>query len=123
MLYSTLRKNEKSYFMIPEDKCGLNTLTQEKLCSVFAKYNSIDEVILYGSRAKGNFKLGSDIDLTIKSTQTSLSDLLKLENEIDNLYLPYKVDISLFAQIDNPSLVDHIQRAGLLFYKRPCGTS
>lgn len=48
----------------------------------------------------------------------SLSDLLRLENEIDDLYLPYKVDISLFHQLENPNLIDHIQRVGIVFYKK-----
>jgi uncharacterized protein len=41
------------------------------------------------------------------------TELLKIENEIDDLLLPYKVDLSLFHQIDNPSLIEHIQRVGI----------
>jgi predicted nucleotidyltransferase len=104
--------------VIPENKCGLNAATQEKLNSLFAKHSSIDAVILYGSRAKGSFKPGSDIDLMIKAAEMSLSDLFSLENEIDDLYLPYKVDISLFHQLENPNLIDHIQRVGIVFYKK-----
>ncbi|MBN8538164.1 MAG: nucleotidyltransferase domain-containing protein [Deltaproteobacteria bacterium] len=78
----------------------------------------MDEVVLYGSRAKGNFKPGSDIDLTIKSQQMSLSELFKIENQIDDLFLPYKIDVSLFQQIDNPNLVNHINRVGIIFYKK-----
>ena len=82
------------------------------------KYTDIDEVILYGSRAKGNFKTGSDIDLSIRSASMSLQQLFQLENEIDDLYLPYKVDISLFRLIENPQLVEHILRVGVSFYKK-----
>lgn len=104
--------------MIPESQCGLNSFTQEKLTHVFLKYTDIDEVILYGSRAKGNFKTGSDIDLSIRSASMSLQQMFQLENEIDDLYLPYKVDISLFRLIDNPQLVQHILRVGVSFYKK-----
>jgi predicted nucleotidyltransferase len=104
--------------MIPETQCGLSETTQEKLVELFKKYSFIDNVILYGSRAKGNFKIGSDIDLTIKSSQMTLNQLLMLENDIDDLYLPYKVDISLFNQIDNSNLIDHIQKVGIEFYKK-----
>lgn len=104
--------------MIPENRCGLSISTQMKLMGAFAKNSSIDEVILYGSRAKGDFRPGSDIDLTIKSTKMTLVDLLKLENEIDELYLPYKVDLSLFRLIENRNLVEHIKRVGVEFYKK-----
>jgi hypothetical protein len=46
----------------------------------------------------------------------TLSELLKIENEIDDLYLPYKLDISLYHQIENPDLKNHIERRGQIFY-------
>jgi len=100
-----------------EKTYGLSTQTLEKLKQVFLKYSSIQKVIVYGSRAKGNFQTGSDIDLTILAPNLKTTDLLKIENEIDELMLPYKVDLSLFHQIENPDLVDHIQRVGQVFYK------
>ncbi len=104
--------------MIAESTCGLNFKTQQLLNSIFLKYPQIDEIILYGSRAKGNFKVGSDIDLTIKSSSMNLSDLLKIEDDIDNLLLPYKVDLSLMHLIDNDELIKHIERVGIQIYKK-----
>lgn len=83
----------------------------------FARFPQIEQVIVYGSRAKGNYKNGSDIDLTVKG-DLDYSSLLKLENLLDDLLLPYKMDISLYRQISNPDLVDHIDRVGLTFYKK-----
>jgi predicted nucleotidyltransferase len=85
------------------------------LNGVFAKYPAIEQVVLYGSRAKGNEKPGSDIDLTLIAPTLGLSDLLKIENEIDDLLLPYKVDLSLRHLIENKDLLDHIARVGLPF--------
>ena len=102
--------------MIAPEKCGLSAQTQEKLYSVFKKYNQIQKTVLYGSRAKGNFKVGSDIDLTIFSTEMKITELLKIQNEIDDLLLPYKVDLSLFHLIDNLALTEHIERVGVEFY-------
>ncbi|MFZ4402897.1 MAG: nucleotidyltransferase domain-containing protein [Pseudobdellovibrionaceae bacterium] len=96
----------------------MDTETQEKLNSVFAKHLGIEKVILYGSRAKGNFKNGSDIDLTLFAPLLSLKNLLQIENEIDDLFLPYKVDLSLYHFIDHLQLQEHINRVGLLFYKK-----
>jgi predicted nucleotidyltransferase len=89
--------------------CGLSINTLQQLQSVFAQYPEITEVILYGSRAKGNYKLGSDIDLTIVSSTLSHQQLLKIENQIDDLLLPYSVDLCLFRTIE------HIQRVGIRF--------
>lgn len=97
---------------------GLIDGTQEKMNATFARYPQIDKVTLYGSRAKGNYKRGSDINLVISSKTMTLAQLLALENELDDLLLPYKIDISLLHHIDNPDLIDHIQRVGLEFYRR-----
>jgi predicted nucleotidyltransferase len=88
------------------------------LNALFSRYHSIDKVILYGSRAKGNYKNGSDIDLTILDHHMNHTELLRLETEMDDLLLPYKIDLSLFRQIDNPNLIDHIEKVGKLFYDR-----
>ena len=67
---------------------GLTEVTIKALHSVFQKYPSIEKVVVYGSRAKGNFKPGSDIDLTVVAPGMSLTELLQIENEIDDLLLP-----------------------------------
>ena len=96
---------------------GLQESTIARINSVFAHYPQIPQVRLYGSRAKGNYRNGSDIDLTIMGDALTYAQLLRIENEIDDLLLPYKVDLSLFRQIDNPALIDHIQRVGMVFYE------
>lgn len=98
---------------------GLSSATMERLRSVFQKYPQIESVILYGSRAKGNYKPGSDIDLTIKAPGLTLSGRLKIEQEIDDLFLPYKVDLSLFHEIENPDLIEHIERVGICIWPTP----
>lgn len=97
---------------------GLHDTTLNKLTALFNGYPTIEKVILYGSRAKGTFKNGSDIDLTILGDGLDLELLNKISNEIDDLLLPYTVDISLFSHITNLDLIDHIQRIGVVFYQR-----
>ncbi|MGV0055302.1 nucleotidyltransferase domain-containing protein [Stutzerimonas sp. 381-2] len=77
----------------------------------------ISEAILYGSRAKENYRPGSDIDLTLKGNELSHQDLLDIELALDDLLLPYKIDLSLHHQLDNPQLIDHIDRVGKSLYK------
>lgn len=83
--------------------------------SVFARYPQIEKIILYGSRAKGTYRASSDIDLTIIG-DLDWSTFTRLESELDELLLPYHLDLSLYAQIDNPALIEHIQRVGKTFY-------
>ncbi len=95
---------------------GLPESAVVKLCAIFSKYPQIDRVILYGSRALGSCRSGSDIDLTIETESMGLSELLAIENQIDDLLLPWKVDLSLRSKIDDPELLVHIDRVGVTFY-------
>lgn len=99
-------------------KFGLKEETIDKINNVFAKYSQVEEAILYGSRAKGNFKNGSDLDLALKGNNLDLSIINKICLEIDDLMLPYSFDISILNQISNPDLIDHIKRRGVKFYAR-----
>ena len=99
-----------------ENRFGLQPDVITKLLQVFEKYPRVEKVLIYGSRAKGNYRPGSDIDLTLKGKQLKWNDLLSIELEIDELLLPYKVDLSLYNEIDNKDLIDHIDRCGVEFY-------
>ncbi|MCY1276480.1 polymerase beta, Nucleotidyltransferase [compost metagenome] len=104
--------------MTAELRFGLPAQAIEKLNGVFERWPQIQRVLLYGSRAKGNYRPGSDIDLSIEGENLSLSQLMAIENQIDELLLPWMVDLSLKHRIDNPALLDHIQRLGVPFYIR-----
>lgn len=98
---------------------GLKSETINAIQEVLAKNPEVEKAILYGSRAKGKYRPGSDIDLTLIGKELNLSILQKVENELDDLLLPYKMDMSLFKQIQNTELIDHIKRVGKVFYERP----
>lgn len=107
-----LAKNHKN------SDAGLDSETIIKIKTVFEKFAEIDEVILYGSRAKGDYKNSSDIDITLKGNSISLSTLNEIALMIDDLLLPYSFDISVYNNIDNSDLIEHINRVGKLFYKK-----
>ncbi len=98
-------------------KFGLKEQTIEQIISVFSRYPEVEKVTLYGSRAKGNYKNGSDIDLTFEGEGLTLSMLHKIDNDLDDLLLPYTFDLSIFKHIDNTDLIDHIKRVGIIFYE------
>lgn len=100
------------------DLYGLPADVKERLCHVFSEWPQIESVVIYGSRAKGNYRPGSDIDLCIRSVSLSLAEMLTIESQIDDLLLPWKVDLCLYAHIDNPALREHIERIGVTFYHK-----
>lgn len=96
-------------------------LTKEEITSiraVFSKYQQVEEVLIYGSRAMGNFKPASDIDLTLIGKDIDLSLQTNIEFDLDDLMLPYKFDISIYDKITNPKFLDHINRVGKKIYKK-----
>jgi predicted nucleotidyltransferase len=95
---------------------GLNEKLLIQIKHVFSNYPEIEKVILYGSRAKGNFKPGSDIDLTLITSHKNFQKLNQLKNDLDDLNSPYTFDVSLNSDIDNQNLLDHINRVGIIFY-------
>jgi predicted nucleotidyltransferase len=103
---------------IANNRFGLKQHTISAIQGVFARHPEIEQAVLYGSRAKGNYQHGSDIDLTLFGETLTYNQLDRIETEIDDLLLPYTVDLSLYKQIDNVDFLDHIQRVGLLFYQR-----
>lgn len=100
------------------ERFGLKASTIAKITGVFAQHPEVKSAILYGSRAKGNYRSGLDIDLTLTGAQLTYRIITRIETEIDDLLLPYLFDISIFSRIDNPNVVDHIHRVGIPFYDR-----
>lgn len=78
-------------------------------------------MLIYGSRAKGNYRAGSDIDLTIKGGEIPFAEFMQIEDQIDDLMLPYTVDLSQYRQLENADLIAHIDRVGVEIYARDVG--
>ena len=98
---------------------GLPEATIQRLQAIFTRYPQVQKAILYGSRAKGNFRNGSDIDLTLcGGPDLEIGVLYKIMDEIDDLLLPHTVDLSLFHDLGDPELIAHIQRVGIPFYEK-----
>ena len=91
-------------------KYGLKEETIEKINAVLSGFPEVEKAILYGSRAKGDFKRGSDIDLTLTGSGLTFKTLLRIDNELDDLLLPYQIDLSIIENISNPDLIEHIGR-------------
>lgn len=101
---------------------GLDADTLEKIRGALEKVPPVQKALIYGSRAKGNYKAGSDIDMTLVGERLTVENSVHpLMDQIDDLYLPYMFDISIFKNLDDRDLVDHILRVGKVLYQREGG--
>ncbi len=96
---------------------GIKETELDKLTTLFAQNQRIESVILYGSRAKGNYKPFSDVDITLKGESLTRSDLNQLSLAIDDLLFPYEFDVSIFHKLKNEKLIEHIERVGIMIYE------
>jgi uncharacterized protein len=97
---------------------GLKEEVIEAIQQVFALHPEVEKAILYGSRAKGNYKPASDIDLTLIGGNIDTTLLHNISWELDDLLLPYTFDLSIYHQLNNTALLDHINRVGILFFPK-----
>lgn len=97
---------------------GLTDRELALMDSYFFQIANLEKVILYGSRAKGNYKKFSDVDITLLGKEIGISDLFKLQDLLYESDLPYMYDVSLFKSLTNPDLIDHINRKGVVLWER-----
>lgn len=97
---------------------GLMDNEWEQMQRLFSSNSKIEKAILYGSRAKGNHKEFSDVDITLTGEGLSQTDLIRLHTLFSDSSLPYIFDLSIFSKIKNLQLIDHIERRGIVIYQR-----
>lgn len=101
------------------NRFGISDKSYIYLIDYFKKNTAVEEVIIFGSRAKGNYRKGSDIDLAIKGYKSSTGLAFNIESYInEELPVPYNVDVVDYNSLQHRELKEHIDRAGTLFYKR-----
>ncbi|MEN1760716.1 nucleotidyltransferase domain-containing protein [Anoxynatronum sibiricum] len=97
---------------------GLDEQVIRQMRRLFQKEGAVCRVILYGSRAMGTFHQGSDIDLTIEGPLLDFDLLLRLKVEMEELNLPYRVDLSIWDHLQHEALKEHIRRVGIVIYEK-----
>jgi predicted nucleotidyltransferase len=96
---------------------GLKTRDLEEIIAVLKRCPEITQAIIFGSRAKGNYKPGSDVDIAIKGadiSSASVAALAMILNEDSDM--PYYFDLVHYEEIAEKALADHIDRVGQVFY-------
>lgn len=97
---------------------GLTEETVAEIHRVLAGRREVEKALLYGSRAKGNYRPGSDIDLVLVGPELDQRIIGQIADELEDGWLPYRFDLSILAQIHHPALLDHIHRVGVVFYEK-----
>ncbi len=92
---------------------GIPEQASREVLEVLQTVDGLRRVVLFGSRAKGTFRLGSDIDLCLEADSLDFSELVNLENKLDDLMLPWRFDVAVRDQITNSELLEHIDRVGV----------
>jgi len=101
---------------VPWEKFGLSERNGHLIHDVLARFGEVDEAVLFGSRAKGCYKNGSDIDLAVKGAvgkDTQAQLLAAFEESL----LPYFVDVVVYSHLRNDALREHIDRVGVCVYR------
>ncbi|HLX91464.1 MAG TPA: nucleotidyltransferase domain-containing protein [Puia sp.] len=101
-----------------KNKFGLTERDMQTIRDIFVKYPEVEKVFLFGSRAKGNFKQGSDIDLSVMNAGVNDISIRGLHADFEESSLPYRVELVNFPALNSPEFVAHIERVGILFYDR-----
>lgn len=97
---------------------GLNETTVSRICGVLAGFPAVGQAVLFGSRAKGVQKPGSDIDLALYGPDVDWRVLGRIEDALDDLLLPYTFSLVAHNATTYPDLAAHIGRASIPFYNR-----
>ncbi|RCR70580.1 nucleotidyltransferase family protein [Larkinella punicea] len=91
---------------------GLSDIHLKAITDVLAGNNRIEQVILFGSRAKGTHRPGSDVDMALKGRDLTHNDLVDVSNALDELWLPIRFDLILYDRVKEPALLDQINQFG-----------
>ena len=96
---------------------GLSETVIKELQEVFRHHANIEKVLIFGSRSKGNYRAGSDIDLAVIGKDVNYNQLLDIICEIEDLELLYSVDVLDYQKKKGTPIGDHIDRVGQIFYQ------
>ncbi|MBR1415697.1 MAG: nucleotidyltransferase domain-containing protein [Prevotella sp.] len=97
-------------------KFGLSDEVIKELHDVFRRYANIEKVLIFGSRSKGNYRAGSDIDLAIIGKELDYEQLLDVQCDIEDLGLLYSIDLLDYEKKKGTPIGEHIDRVGQVFY-------
>ena len=101
------------------DVFGLSSKEIAQILKILNQYPSVDKAIVFGSRAKGNYRNASDVDLVLKGNDLEHKTIISMSHELNETgTMPYHFDILNYHTITNKALREHIDRVGICIYSR-----
>lgn len=100
------------------NKLGLTERDMSTIHDILGRFPEVETVLIFGSRAKGTYKLGSDIDLVIMDAGVDETVVCKLNDYFSESCLPYFVDLICYPSLKDIALKEHIDRVGVSFYSQ-----
>ena len=109
---------KKIIYSINRMAFGLEKNIIGKFISVFEQNSKVDKAIIFGSRAKGNYRPDSDIDIAIKGQDITTNDIIKMSIAFEEKGITQKADLINYYSIKEPLLTEHIDRVGIELFSR-----
>lgn len=97
---------------------GLPAATVERIATVLAGFPEVDRVLLFGSRAKGTHKPGSDIDLALVGERLNWRTIGRIYDALDDQLLPFRFSLVHYGAATDPDVAGHIARVGIVLFER-----
>ena len=91
---------------------------RQRLVELLAAEPGVRRIILFGSRARGDARQGSDVDLAIEGEHLSSAELAAMQERLEESTIPYRVDLLLLDEGCDPRLRERIEREGRILYER-----
>jgi uncharacterized protein len=100
------------------DCFGLSERDLARITAVLSDYPAVERALIYGSRAKGVHRRGSDVDIALQGEGLTYRIVAAVSYRLnEETTMPYRFDLLNYHAIDNPDLADHIDRVGIPFYQ------
>lgn len=97
---------------------GLKEREISDLCNGLRKFPEIERAVVFGSRAMGNYKSGSDLDLALFGEELNFRHISGILNIMEESVFPYALDLVIYDRVENPKLREHIDRFGRELYRK-----
>lgn len=102
-----------------KNKFGLLDTDIEAIMQIMSKHAKVEHALIFGSRAKGNYKNGSDVDIALKGSELDFDTLAKISYLLnEESAMPYKFDLLDYNSIKESALKNHIDRVGIEIYRK-----
>jgi len=99
------------------ESLGLSQRIVDSLLETFSRYPKVERVIIYGSRARGDYRPGSDIDLAVIAPKMRFDEFSRLWNEVDELPIAFNIDLLHLDTLENQALKEAIEASGKAIYE------